>query len=267
MRYWFVVLAVSLSACGGGSPSSPTPVTTNPTAPAPAPTPTAGPTVTSLVVEATSALLINIGSSLQFIATATMSDGTTRIPTAIATWQSSNTAVATVSSSGLVTAVASGTVTITATYLGRSGSREVQTAAAAATRPILIFVFRADQNSNPQFELTFQGARMTSFGGPMRLNATPGQYELSGWFLRTGESQTSLEVSFQNLAASRTTEDNGVQLGSVRSVAGPSPIVSNCSVAYFANPPVPVGQRQDFRVAFSVTASRVAGTTCPGGIP
>lgn len=264
MRYWFVVMAVAAIACGGGSPSSPTPVATTPTNPAPTPTP--GPTVTSLVVEATSAHLINVGSSLQFIATATMSDGTIRIPTAIASWQSSNTAVATVSSAGVVTALSPGTVTITATYLGRSGSLEVQTALASATRQILIFVFR-DPNSNAPFELTFQGAKMNTYGGPLRLNATPGQYELTGWFLRTADAQSSLEVSFQNLAASRTTEDNGIQLGSVRSVAGPSPRASNCSVAYSVGPSVPVGQRQDFRVAFTVTSSRIAGATCPGGIP
>jgi hypothetical protein len=218
------------------------------------------------VVEATSALLINVGTSLQFIATATMSDGTIRIPTAIASWQSSNPAVATVSSSGLVTAVSSGTVTITATYLGTSGSLAAQTALASATRQILIFVFR-DSNSNAPFELTFQGGRMNTYGGPMRINATVGQHELTGWFLRTADSQTSLEVAFQNLIPSQTTEDNGIQLGSVRSVVGPSPRVSNCSVAYSVGASVPIGQRQDFRVAFTVTSSRVVGATCPGGIP
>jgi len=259
MRYWFVILAVTASACGGGSPSSPTPIP-------PAPPPGPSLTVSSLVVEATAALLITVGSSLQFIATATMSDGTIRIPTAIASWQSSNTAVATVSSSGLVTAAAPGTATITATYLGRSASLEVPTALASALRPILLFIYR-DQTSNPPFEVTLQGVKMTSYGGPLRLNFVPGQYELSGWFLRTADAQSYLEVSFKNLAGSRTTEDNGVQLGSARSLAGPNPRPTDCSVAYYANPPVPVGQRQDFRVAFTVTSSRAAGATCPGGVP
>jgi hypothetical protein len=52
---------------------------------------------------------------------------TSQTVTAIATWQSSNTAVATVSG-GLVTAVAAGTVTIAATYQGKTGTVNITVA-------------------------------------------------------------------------------------------------------------------------------------------
>ena len=64
--------------------------------------------------------LSSIGQTVQLSATAAFSTGN-RTVTAIATWQSSNTAVATVSG-GLVTAVAAGPVTIAATYEGKAGT-------------------------------------------------------------------------------------------------------------------------------------------------
>ena len=54
------------------------------------------------------------GSSQQFVATGTYSDGTTGTLTSSATWTSSSPGVATVTSSGLATAVAAGTTTISA---------------------------------------------------------------------------------------------------------------------------------------------------------
>ncbi len=63
-----------------------------------------------------------VGSTSQFTATATMSDGTTKDVTSAATWQSSNSADATVSSTGMVTGVAGGSVTVTATYQSVTGS-------------------------------------------------------------------------------------------------------------------------------------------------
>jgi len=62
-----------------------------------------------------------VGATSQFVATATLSTGTTQDVTGQSTWQSSNTAVATVNPTGLVTGVGVGTAQITATYQSVSG--------------------------------------------------------------------------------------------------------------------------------------------------
>jgi uncharacterized protein YjdB len=62
----------------------------------------------------------------QLTATATLADGSLRIVTNLATWQSLNTDIATVSSNGLVTALSTaGTATIAATYLGVTGTVDI----------------------------------------------------------------------------------------------------------------------------------------------
>ena len=81
--------------------------------------------VTSVAVTGTNPV---VGSSAQFTATASMSDGTTQNVTSLATWQSSNTAVATVSSTGLVSAVAEGSVSVQATYSSVTGIDQVTVA-------------------------------------------------------------------------------------------------------------------------------------------
>jgi hypothetical protein len=61
--------------------------------------------------------------SLQFIATAIYSDGSTVIVTSTANWTSSDDNVATIGiNTGLLTTVAAGTATITATYNGTVGN-------------------------------------------------------------------------------------------------------------------------------------------------
>lgn len=66
------------------------------------------------------------GATAQLTATATLGDGSSRIVTNSATWQSLNTDIATVSDTGLVTTLSTaGTATITATYLGTTGSVDV----------------------------------------------------------------------------------------------------------------------------------------------
>jgi hypothetical protein len=65
---------------------------------------------------------IPTGSTLQFTAIATYSDGSTQDVTGTATWASSNTTVATISSGGLATGSRSGTTTISATQGGIAGS-------------------------------------------------------------------------------------------------------------------------------------------------
>jgi hypothetical protein len=58
------------------------------------------------------------GTTLQFSAVGTFTDGSTRSLGSLASWNSSNTSVATVSSSGVATSVGQGTATITATATG-----------------------------------------------------------------------------------------------------------------------------------------------------
>jgi len=65
---------------------------------------------------------IALGTTQQFTATGTFTDGSTQDLTTSATWGSSNTVVATVNSSALGTSLATGTATITATLGGTSGS-------------------------------------------------------------------------------------------------------------------------------------------------
>jgi len=93
-----VVLAAAAVACG------------SPTAPA---------TVKSVVVTGSAPA---VGSSSQFTATATMSNGTTLDVTSSSTWSSSDSTVATVSTTGTVTGVAEGSASIQATYLSVSGT-------------------------------------------------------------------------------------------------------------------------------------------------
>jgi uncharacterized protein YjdB len=66
-----------------------------------------------------------VGATSQFLAIATLSDGTTLDVTSVSTWGSSNTAEAVVSSTGLVTGVAAGTVTVQATYQTVTGSDQI----------------------------------------------------------------------------------------------------------------------------------------------
>lgn len=62
---------------------------------------------------------INVGDTLQYIATATYSDNSTVVVTGASTWQSSNTSVATIGAgTGLATGVAGGTTAITANFDG-----------------------------------------------------------------------------------------------------------------------------------------------------
>lgn len=98
-----------VSGCGGGgTPPAPTPVT---------------PTVTGVSV--TGAGTPAVGDSAQLTATATMSDGTTQVVTAQATWESSNQAVTTITPAGVASFLGQGDADIKATYKTVSGTAHV----------------------------------------------------------------------------------------------------------------------------------------------
>jgi len=99
----------TLAACGSKS-------TESPTAPALPATPAA--TVSTLVVTNQPVS----GNTMQMVATARMSDGSSQNVTSGATWESSNPAMATISSAGLLTILANGQVDARALYQGVLGS-------------------------------------------------------------------------------------------------------------------------------------------------
>ena len=78
--------------------------------------------VVAIVAVNPSSSTINGGSTVQFTATGTYTDGTVANISNSATWSSSNPSVATVSASGLATGAGAGTTTITATSGAVSGN-------------------------------------------------------------------------------------------------------------------------------------------------
>lgn len=68
---------------------------------------------------------VTAGSTQQYAATGTFSDGSQQNLTSTATWSTSDSAVATINSSGLLTAVAPGTTTVRAMQSGITGSTTV----------------------------------------------------------------------------------------------------------------------------------------------
>jgi hypothetical protein len=98
-------MIVSVSGCGheSGAPTSPSSSTL---------------TASAVVVSGTAPF---VGTTAQFVATATLSNSASQGVTAQAAWSSSNSTIATVSSDGTVTGVAAGDVDITATYQNVAG--------------------------------------------------------------------------------------------------------------------------------------------------
>jgi uncharacterized protein YjdB len=94
----------------------------------------AGPTLVSIAISPASAV-IPLGTSQQFTATGTYTDGSTQDLTSSATWSSSATAVAPVSATGLVTANLLGPTNISATSGSVSSS-----ASATVTAPVLVSI-------------------------------------------------------------------------------------------------------------------------------
>src|SRR3954471_23965752 len=74
-----------------------------------------------------------VGTSSQYAAVASLSNGSTEVVTTTATWTSSNPDVATVSTGGLVTPMGEGTVSISATFDNIPGSTQAAVPAAAAS--------------------------------------------------------------------------------------------------------------------------------------
>lgn len=119
LRFTFpTVLALFLTACGGGDSTGPgtdNPDPDPPTSPDPVP---------AAVAVSPAADSLGVDDSVQLQATVTDSNGN-ELTGETVTWSSSNNTVATVSNSGEVTGVSDGSVDITATVGSLSGSADV----------------------------------------------------------------------------------------------------------------------------------------------
>jgi hypothetical protein len=103
--------------------------------------------------------------------------------------------------------------------------------------PVLLLL-----SADGPFSVTFQDQTFTA-QGPYNFTLKPGAYEI------TGQMRTSvLSVDFSRVAGA-----GGVQAGSVRSLAGPEPQVSQCGVLYLTLAPP-----SSIRVQFTVTESDAA---------
>jgi hypothetical protein len=122
-----VALSLGPWACSGGNTSSSTPST-------PTPTTAATPSVTAVTVTVVGGIPA-IGSTAQFTATASLSNGTTQTVTTQATWQSSALGIVTITAAGVITAVAAGEADIIATYQTVSGTSHITIAGSAASAP------------------------------------------------------------------------------------------------------------------------------------
>jgi len=201
----WIVLAVTVTSCGGGSSS--------PTAPT-APVAPAAPTVTGVTVNGLDALRQNFFTN--YTATQTLSNGATQTPTAV-TWTSDNPGVASVEANGDVNGNANGTATITATVNGVRGSKTIRVVAnfggtwsgtyrlnkcdeSGQFRGQWCQQFTVGASYPMSMNLTQGGATrdqvlgtlaLGSIGGPLSGNVTgDGRLILGGSFLTTGGTAT-----------------------------------------------------------------------------
>jgi hypothetical protein len=146
----------------------------NPAAPPPANNnqPPQTPTVTSVSV--TGGNSVTVGQTVQYSATANLSNSTTQDVSSTATWSSSNTGSVTISNTGLATGVAPGSAEIRAVFQGSTGTAQLQVNAPAVTPPVAQFtvggpggtdVCRIIEDSGGDLDCTFNGAASSGGSG------------------------------------------------------------------------------------------------------
>ena len=118
---------------------------------------TGPPTVVSIAVQGPPGAVTSVGESGAFVATASLSDGTSQDVTADAQWTSSDTSVVTVSATGEGQAVGAGQSEVCATYQGVSGCVLVTVTAPVATTSVNVVDFAFD----PPDILVTAGASVT----------------------------------------------------------------------------------------------------------
>jgi 6-phosphogluconolactonase (cycloisomerase 2 family) len=136
--------------------------------------------VTPATATITKSLTPASSDTLQFKATALLSDGTMPDETNTVTWSSSNTGVATISATGLATAVAHGTTTITAALTGgftATATLSVSQVASVAVTPPSPTI---GKNTTQQFVATATITKADGTTATMDVSSDPGTAWSSG---------------------------------------------------------------------------------------
>ena len=206
------------------------------------------PVLVSISVTPFSAAIAN-GTSQQFTATGTYSDGSSQTVTSLVTWSSSATNVATMASSGLATGAGVGSATITAS----SGSI---TASATLNVGPAVLVSLAVTPANPSFALgttlPLIATGTYSDGSTLVLTST------ANW---TTADDTIATVNSQGVASSvalgntTVTATSGTISGSTTLTISPAVLVSIAVTP--AIPTIPLGATQ----AFTATGTYTDGST------
>ena len=168
----FFLLPIVVAACGGdSSPSAPSPVAQS----APA-----TPTVTTLRIEGPDA--VRTGFSSDYIASATLSNGTTQ--TVMPAWSSNDPAIAAVDGNGRVSGQTHGVVTLTAMHQGVSATKVIPIVANYGGQWSGRFVMRACDQSGVFTAIAYcQNLGGVGAIGPIALSLTQGgndRAQLSG---------------------------------------------------------------------------------------
>ena len=163
---------------------------------------------------------IALGTTQQFTATGTYSDGSTQDLTNSATWTSSNSSAASVTSSGLVSGAGAGTSTITATSGSIAGSTTI---AFFAVTPTLVSITVTPANPMLALGTTQQFAATGTFSDGSTLDVT------------SSATWTSSNSAVANVTSSGLASGAGPGTSAITASLGS--IVGSTTITFFAAAP------------------------------
>src|SRR5207253_3251513 len=192
---------------------------------------------------------VPLGTTQQFAATGTFSDGSTADISGSVVWKSSNTPVASISSSGLASTAAAGTTTITASSSGKSNSTLL------SVTPFLVSISVAPLSPsiplgrNQQFTAT----------GHYSDGSTQVLTNLATWSSsNTSAATISNSSGTQGFATSKTIGSTNISAAYAGTVSSPdtlavtSPVLVSIAVSP-TGPSIPKGRTQQFAATGTYT--------------
>ena len=149
---------------------------------------------------------VDVGSSIQFTATASYDDNTTGDITNLVSWISSNTTAATISSTGLAAGIAEGSVTITANYDEKTDNTNLIINPAQETQPpgsLLTDITPSQKQKGPHTDVSFT-VKVTDGGvavSDILINFNITRSDPDREFLFSGTTDSSGSVKFTVMKA------------------------------------------------------------------